>query len=245
MTEKSKIGTFLFKSESYLADFRGQMTLPMLGNYLLEVASRHAAERGFGYNEMTERNTAWVLSRLAIEIEEYPRMDDEFYIKTWVEEVNKLFTTRCFEILSKEEKILGYARSVWAAIDIETRKPTILDRERLKEYISDKECPIDNPGKILAIEEESGFTSYIVKYSDLDINGHLNSIKYIEHLLDLFDISMFEKSQINRFEIAYMAEGRFGMELNLYNKEIKENQYNMAITNNNKAICRASVRWTK
>ena len=70
--EKNKVGEFHFVTESYLMDFRGRITIPMIGTYLLHAASCHAADRGFGYNDMTERHTAWVLSRLAIEMKEYP-----------------------------------------------------------------------------------------------------------------------------------------------------------------------------
>lgn len=63
--DKSKIGEFHFVTEPYLLDFRGRVTIPMIGNYLIHVASSHAAERGFGFNDMSERHTAWVLSRLA------------------------------------------------------------------------------------------------------------------------------------------------------------------------------------
>ena len=62
-----KVGLFHFVAEPYLMDFRGRVTLPMIGNYLIHAASSHAGERGFGFNDMSERHTAWVLSRLAIE----------------------------------------------------------------------------------------------------------------------------------------------------------------------------------
>ena len=85
--DKSKIGEFHFVTEPYLLDFRGRVTIPMIGNYLIHVASSHAAERGFGFNDMSERHTAWVLSRLAIEMIEYPAMSEPITLYTWVDEV--------------------------------------------------------------------------------------------------------------------------------------------------------------
>ncbi|MDO4755077.1 MAG: thioesterase [Parabacteroides sp.] len=241
--EKSKEGVFHFITEAYLSDFRGRITFPMIGNFLLKAASTHAGERGFGYNEMSERNTAWVLSRLAVELTDYPAVSEEITIYTWVDEVGRLFTSRCFEFVDSSGKTFGYARSIWAAIDIQTRRPTILDAEALSVYVSDRPCPIEKPGKILAVENETEGVPYTVKYSDLDINGHLNSVKYIEHLLDLFDIELFKTKEIKRFEIAYQSEGRYGMNLMLHNKEISLEKYNMSICNEGKAICRAAVTW--
>ncbi len=238
-----KEGVFHFITESYLLDFRGKVPLPMIGNYLLHAASSHAGERGFGYTDMTEKHTAWVLSRMAIEIYEYPEMSEEMTLITWVGDVSRLFTERRFELQNKERKPFGYARSIWAAIDLETRKPTLLDVDGLSVYISDRPCPIERPGKILPADDEPIGSSFIVRYSDLDINGHLNSIKYIEHVLDNFDIKLYKEKEISRFEISYLTEGHYGMQMNIHSKQIDNDKYSMAITHEGKAICRAAISW--
>lgn len=87
-------------------DFRGRVTLPMIGNYLIHAASSHAGERGFGFNDMSERHTAWVLSRLAIEMKEYPTAFDKINLYTWIDEVGRLFTSRCFELADENGKPL-------------------------------------------------------------------------------------------------------------------------------------------
>ena len=44
----------------------------------------------------------------------------------------------------------------------------------------------------------------------MDVNGHINSVKYIEHILDLWKLDRYREQQIRRFEIAYVAEGHGG-----------------------------------
>ncbi|MDR2920053.1 MAG: acyl-[acyl-carrier-protein] thioesterase [Tannerella sp.] len=243
MTKFEKVGEFHFITESYLLDFRGRVTIPMIGNYLLHAASNHASVRGFGFTDMTEKQTAWVLSRLAIEINRYPEMSEPVTLYTWIEEVGRIFTSRCFELVDGNGKPVGYARSIWAAIDMQTRRPTPLDVEALSVYISDKVCPIEKPGKIVPVEDETTGVLYQVKYSDLDINGHFNSIKYMEHLLDLFDLDLFRQKEVSRFEIAYLLEGRYGMPLTLHKKETNPDNFTMAICHEGKAICRAMAKW--
>lgn len=236
-------GIFHFITDSDLVDFRGRITIPVIGAQLLHAASVHAEARGFGYNDMRGRDAAWVLSRLAIEVKSYPGMSEEITLYTWIDGAAGLFTHRCFELADSKGVTFCYARSIWAAINMETRRPTPLNTEALNVFRVDRPCPIDKPGKIAPIENFVPGESYRVRYSDLDVNGHLNSIRYMEHLLDMFDIGMFTEKEITRFEIAYMAEGKYDMELTFHNRETLPGKYDMAICHEGKAICRASLTW--
>ncbi|MDR1357098.1 MAG: acyl-[acyl-carrier-protein] thioesterase [Tannerellaceae bacterium] len=239
-----KAGEFCFKVDSDMVDFRRRMTIPVIGAQLLHVATVHAAERGFGYDDMQRRNVAWVLSRLAIEVSAHPGLSEDIKVCTWIEGASRLFTERCFELTSSTKGSFGYARSIWAAIDMETRRPTPLDVEALNTYRVDRPCPIEKPGKIAPVENTVPGEPYRIRYSDLDINGHLNSIRYMERLLDMFDIGMYAIRDISRFEIAYMSEGKYGMNLSIHCREASPGVYNMAMCNEGKAICRAAVAWT-
>ena len=242
-TETTKVGSYKLTTESFLLSFKGKVTLPTLFNYLIGAASKHASEHGFGFEEMTGRETAWVLSRIAIEMDAFPGLSEEIIIHTWVEEVNKFFTCRNFEILNNQGKRMGLARSIWAAIDLQTRKPSLLNIDLLTPFLENRPCPISKMGKIKPIEAATEGVPYRVKYSDLDINKHLNSAKYIEHLLDLFPIEKFEKQDIKRFEIMYIAEGRYDMELLLHHAVEDSHTDILAVCNEDKAICRAKISW--
>ena len=124
--DNNKIGTYNFVAEPFHVDFTGRLTMGVLGNHLLNCAGFHAADRGFGIAELNDNHYTWVLSRLAIELEDMPRQYETFSIETWVENVYRLFTDRNFAVLDKEGKPVGYARSVWAMISLETRKPADL-----------------------------------------------------------------------------------------------------------------------
>ena len=243
MSTLEKTGKYDFVTEQYLLDFRGRVTIPMIGNYLMHAASNHASMRGFGFTDMTEKNAAWVLSRLAIEINRYPSMSEPVTLFTWIDEAGRLFTSRCFELIDSSGASVAYARSIWAAIDLQTRRPAPLDVEALSVYLVDRPCPIRKPGKIAAIEMETEGVPYQVKYSDLDINGHFNSVKYIEHFLDLFELDLFREKEVKRFEISYLSEGRYDMPLTLHKKETEPGKYTMAICHEGRAICRAMAEW--
>ena len=116
MSDENKVGTYPFVAEPFHVDFMERLTMGVLGNHLLNCAGFHAAERGFGIATLNENHYTWVLSRLAIEMEEMPRAYEKFSVQTWVENVYRLFTDRNFAILNQEGKPIGYARSIWAMI---------------------------------------------------------------------------------------------------------------------------------
>ena len=126
MSDNKKIGSYKFIAEPFHVDFNGRLTMGVLGNHLLNCAGFHASERGFGIATLNEDNYTWVLSRLAIDLEEMPYQYEEFTVQTWVENVYRLFTDRNFAIIDKDGKKIGYARSVWAMINLNTRKPADL-----------------------------------------------------------------------------------------------------------------------
>ena len=72
MSEENKIGTYQFVAEPFHVDFNGRLTMGVLGNHLLNCAGFHASDRGFGIATLNEDNYTWVLSRLAVELDEMP-----------------------------------------------------------------------------------------------------------------------------------------------------------------------------
>ena len=85
MSENNKIGTYKFVAEPFHVDFTGRLTMGVLGNHLLNCAGFHASDRGFGIATLNEDNYTWVLSRLAVELDEMPYQYEDFSIQTWVE----------------------------------------------------------------------------------------------------------------------------------------------------------------
>jgi len=206
--------------EPFHVDFTGRIFMGVLGNHLLNAAGNHSSRRGWGIGALNETRHTWVLSRLSVEMTEMPRQNEHIEIRTWVESVMKLFTNRNFSIHRADGTPLGYARSVWAMIDMETRRPcdllSLYDGDILNYVVSEEEnvCPIEGHGRFRFREPELVRT-LDVRYSDIDINRHVNSIKYMEHILDLFSPEELERG-LRRFEIAYKAESRMGDTLSFY-----------------------------
>ncbi len=244
MSELGKIGTYQFVAEPFHVDYTGHLTIGVLGNHLLNVAGFHSHDRGFGIDRLNKEHYTWVLSRLALEMYDLPMQYESFTIETWVENVYRLFTDRNFAVLNKEGKAIAYARSVWAMIDTETRKPVDLmaihDGD-IAGYICDKDCPIDKPSHI-KVNSKEPVAILPVKYSDMDINGHVNSIRYIEHILDLFPVDAFKEKRVRRFEMAYVAETMATDTMAYYMDKVDDDNFDIEVKKNQTdVVCRSKV----
>lgn len=86
------------------------------------------------------------------------------------------------------------------------------------------DCPIERPGKIL-VPEQTSLSSFVVAYSDLDINKHMNSAKYVEHIIDALPIEAMGKTSPFRYEIEYIEECFWNEEITIEKAEVSESEY--------------------
>ena len=218
-----KIDSYAIFVEPFHVDFTGRIFMGVLGNHLLNAAGNHSQKRGWGIGALNETSHTWVLSRLSVEMTRMPEQFQHCTVKTWVESVMRLFTNRNFAILDSEGQPMGYARSVWAMIDLGTRLPcdllSLYDGDSLNYVVPEEDnvCPIEGHGRF-RFRDARLVRTIDTYYSDVDINGHINSIKYMEHILDLFGNGDFERG-IRRFEIAYKAESYMGDRLSFFVQE--------------------------
>ena len=232
--EQTKIAKYKFLAEPFHCDYSNHLFMGLLGNHLLNAADFHSTERGFGMNYLMPRHKTWVLSRLVIEMDEMPSSYDDFYVETWVESAMRYFTSRNYAISAADGHMLGYGRSVWAMIDTQSRQPTdifSIHDGAINNYIDkDYPCPIASPSRVKMGDEAVKVMELKTRYNDVDINGHINSVKYIEHVLDLFPVDWYKSHFLKRFEIAYVAEAHGGDVLTFYQEQTADGAYCIRIT---------------
>lgn len=229
-----KVGSYSFLTAPFHCDFSNRIFLSNLGNSLLNAADFHSNERNFGMHYLNTIHKTWVLSRLSIEIIEMPQAYSSYLVETWVDGVMRGFTHRNFRVIDAlSGKIYAYGRSIWAMIDTETRQPTDLlavNDGLIVDYIErEKECDMQ-PFSRVKIEKDARLRQTVLThYSDVDPNGHINSIKYVEHLLNLWSIEWYQQHDIKRLDVAYVAESHCGDRLHYYVEEQEKGTFAIAI----------------
>ena len=96
-----KVGKYLFMAEPFHCDFSHRLFMGHLGNHLLNAADFHSTDRDFGMTYLNPIHKTWVLSRLAVEMDEMPMQYTKFNVETWVESAMKYFTNRNFRVVGE------------------------------------------------------------------------------------------------------------------------------------------------
>jgi acyl-ACP thioesterase len=228
-----KIGKYNFIAGPFHCDMSQRLFMGYLVNDMLNAADFHSDEHGYGVTYMNSVHKAWVISRLAVEMIEMPPMYTKFHIETWVESAMRYFTNRNFSVVGNDGKVYGYGRFVWALIDTDTRQPADINAI-MGDYMSqwlekEKPCPIARSSRVKISEDAQLVRTLDTTYTDVDVNGHINSVKYIDHVLDLWNLEWYKNHTIRRVEVAYVSEGHQGDRLAMYLEQTGELEYSVRI----------------
>lgn len=233
--------SYTFQVSPQSVDFRYKITLSALTDLLLTAAQYNADENGFGIRELQLNNSSWVLLRFALETDYMPEQYENIAVETWIHSVGRVSTTRNFRIRNEKGKIIGHAISNWAMIDMNTRKAMdLMSLNRIREFEDGADVPIAKPAKLDAVETEP-FDRFRACYSHIDINQHVNTMRYVEWISNYFDLNHYNQNRLRRFDINFMAEILFGDKIEIRATSNATNEYSFEIQNNGVSGCRARL----
>ena len=193
---------------------QGRMPLTLLVERIIEVATDHANALDIGYATLIKQNIGWVLSRLSVEMNYMPAINEHYSFKTWIENYNRHFSERNFVICGKNGMVHGYARTIWVAMDFATRTAADLTKlERESFPTADLPCPIEKTPRLPALPDSADGVNYCFKYCDLDFNRHVNTVRYVELLMNQWSLDHFDRYYPGRFDISFHHECYFGEEV--------------------------------
>lgn len=205
------IYTHTYRLSAAQCNAQRELAPASLVQQIIEVSTEHADMLGIGFERLKEDGNLWVLSRIAIEMKRYPRLFEHYSLSTWIEGYCRNFSERNFEILGEGDEVIGYARTVWFSINMNTRRPADLSGiADIARTVSDHPCPIARQGKIHPITTPQTVHEYTFVVSDIDVNRHVNSARYVELILNQFTLDSFDEYYLSRFEIEYKRECHFG-----------------------------------
>lgn len=215
----------------------------MLLSFMLDCAWEHTKGTDFSYNELNDEGQLWVLSRFLAVFHKMPQWDDEINVETWGKGTDKLFGLRDFIIHSGSGEKLVSATSAWLIIDRKTTRIQRIDTlgKNFPMQLERHELDVKLDKLESRPSEKTGF-EYTVRYTDLDVNRHVNSAKYVQWILDSFSVETLECKILKSFEINFLAEARLNDRLFVSTATDGDDNY-CEVRRGESELCRAKVIW--
>ena len=237
------ISSYPFTIQPENVDFTLRASVASIISYMLNVAGTDAHRKGFGVEALQGHSFTWVLSRLAVDINTQPRQYSNIEIDTWVNEFNRLSSTRNFKMRIGED-VIAAGVSQWCMLNMETRQA--VDMTQLKDIYERamvaEPSPITAPARLRGIEPQASVSRPVV-YSDIDFNRHVNTLRYIDLIFDSLPIELIEKNNGMRLDINFIAEALYGEVLTIgWTSEGNVWQFEIS-SDSGKKLCRAKIEF--
>ncbi|MCQ2343638.1 MAG: thioesterase [Paludibacteraceae bacterium] len=217
-------------------DRNGLLKTDVFQEMILNTACRAAEIGGFGIPELNRQGRTWVLARYQQHTISSPRIGDKLRIDTWIEMNRMAFSMRNFRAFRVSDDgvqtLLAEATSAWAVIDIHSREN--VNFNDIPHYPEPEGGSVDLPRLPRPDRKGEAISStHRIVYSDLDQNGHCNSSRYLQIMIDSLDeIDGIFPSDL---QVSYSHEIFFGETVTI--KHTVKGSPFFAIYNQNGTLC--------
>ena len=207
-----------FRVDSRDVDLFNQCRPSALLGILQEAATQAALELGVSGPEIRRKyNCLWMVTRSWVELDGPIRWNDLLDVKTWHRGASGVSSYRDFDLF-REGKPIGQGTTVWVMADVDSRK--LFRMKDLAEFRGTDGGERNKSVKLRRIPMPEVFdrrTRRDLRYSDTDINGHVNNVHYADFACDSLHLEELGKGKFVRsLQIGYVNECRAGEAIWVY-----------------------------
>ncbi len=235
-----------FTVTSFQMDMYGKVTVPVLCGMMQETASRYCYENSISLSHLNSKNLTWMIVRQYVEFSGYPGWMDKINVSTWPRNKKGLRALRDYIVTDADGGILAKSTTTWILIDTVTKRPVRINEtvdhiealEDEKAFETEKSVKIDFPDIPFSGKD------FNVRYSDLDLNGHVNNIKYIEWCLDSVPAEFQKSNIVENLSIEFMQE-TYADDTVSVKTAFQDGCFYHELVNmsSGETVCRAAMNW--
>ena len=178
-------------------------------------------------------NAAWLITKVLVKINKMPLWGTNITVKSYV--VQKKSAKIILETIAKykDENILFVAHDEMCPINLEKRRILRLTDIEFDPILLESNY-LDN-FEIIATDNLELSDSFNVKYIDIDFTNHTNNVSYIRYIINDLGLDFFEKYNITKIDVRYLAESRINDKLSIL-KNDNGNDVTLLIKNDDKDV---------
>lgn len=208
-----------FLVDSRSVDMFDQCHPSALLGFLQEAATGAVVQLGISsYDAMEKYHAIWMLARTGYWLERPLHWDERITVETWHRGGKGASTYRDYDIFDAGGTRIGEATSIWVLADADTFQ--LLRVGDMKEFDGTdggKKCKKLKLTKLhmpdgMKLEERR-----LLRYSETDINSHINNTHYADYAADALHLERLEKGNyISSLRIGFLSQCQPGERVDLY-----------------------------
>lgn len=195
-----------FRVRSYEVEPDGRLRVVVLLRMMQEAAWQHANMLGRGFSQRQEGEMFWVLSRLRLTVDRYPRWGERLAIRTFPVGTEKLFALREFALHGESDEIVGRAASGWLIVDGGRGRPVRPQAIVEDIVLSEREHRVGLDRIDPPADESREEGPFRVRYHDIDQYRHVNNAAYLEWVLDALDPDRVMSMEVEELGLDFLKE---------------------------------------
>ena len=193
-------------------DLFNQCRPSALLGYLQEAATQAALALGVSGPQIRAKyNCLWMVTRTWVELDAPLRWNDPVTVKTWHRGASGASSYRDFDLF-RDGSPVGQGSMLWVMVDVDSRK--LFRMKDLTEFHGTDGGELNKSVKLRRPPMPETFDGRVrrdLRYSDTDINGHVNNIHYADFACDSLHMERLARGRFVRsFQIGYLSECRAG-----------------------------------
>ena len=209
-----------FKVYRHDGDYRGRLKPAALLRYAQQVAMQNAWNVGLTDEVYNATHTAYVLAKMAVHIDELPRVDSTVTLLTQPEAAKRATNKRVTRVFDETGAQAALIDSRWVVIDTQKRAILRTHPPQFEGPWADKvdaELPMQMQKPPLASCEDLG--TRMALYSICDMNGHMNNTRYLDIIFDALPWEELDGCAAQDLLIFYHKEIPRGQSFTLYRRK--------------------------
>ena len=185
------------------------MRLDWIVSAFQDITGLHSTEMGIDGPTLLEKSNAfWVLSKLKLKINKFPKFEENLEMETWPTTSSGARFGRDYAIYKEGEKIV-MGTSEWCTLDYDAktlRKVTSVCYPHDMPHREDR----SGAGEFVRIRENVSDEDYNhthrSAFIDIDTNKHTNNIAYVRMILNTFSPDEVDVMQMDEFQINFVSQ---------------------------------------
>ena len=185
----------------------GRLKASRLLEYLQNVAGDHSAILGTDQNSLMDKNLFWAVIRHRVQITRLPESGEKLRLETWPMPTTRTAYPRSTIAYDAQGNEFFRSISLWILMDGKTRAMVLPGKSGVQVNGLLRGCELQAPSSMIP-KEMGELEERTVRYTDLDLNGHMNNCRYLDWVNDLLPSAFHARHELREFTLCYMSEVR-------------------------------------